>query len=217
MTPRLLDLFSKAGGCSMGYARVGFEVVGVDIEPQPRYPFEFHQGDALAFLIARGHEFDAFAASPPCQAHSLAQRIQGRAHRDYIREIRALFRSFGKPYVIENVEGAPLEDPILLCGAMFPGLRTYRHRLFESNLRLRVPAHPDHAAPNTKMGRPPRDGEFMHVVGNFSGVAQARVAMGIDWMTRDELREAIPPAYTAWIGRQLLSSLAVSPIEGGAA
>jgi DNA (cytosine-5)-methyltransferase 1 len=213
---RLLDLFCKAGGCSMGYARAGFEVVGVDIEPQPRYPFEFHRGDALAFLIAHGHEFDAFAASPPCQAHSLAQRIQGRSHRDFITEIRALFKAFGKPYIIENVEGAPLQDPVLLCGAMFPGLRTYRHRLFESNIPLTTPEHPVHAAPNTKMGRPPREGEFMHVVGNFSGVAQAREAMGIDWMTRDELREAIPPAYTLHLGRQLMAHLVPSvPSECG--
>lgn len=207
MRPRLLDLFSKAGGCSMGYHRAGFDVVGVDIEPQPRYPFEFHQGDALAFLIEYGHEFDAFAASPPCQAHSNAQRIQGRAHKDFIREVRALFRATGKPYVIENVEGAPLHDPIVLCGAMFPGLRTYRHRLFEANFPIRVPPHPEHVFPNTKMGRPPQPGEFMHVVGNFSGVPQAKVAMGIDWMTRDELREAIPPAYTEHIGRQLFAAV----------
>ncbi len=192
----------------MGYHRAGFGVVGVDIDPQPRYPFEFHQGDALAFLIEFGHEFDAFAASPPCQAHSLAQRIQGRQHRDYIAEVRALLKALGKPFVIENVEGAPLVDPVVLCGAMFPGLRTYRHRLFESNITFTVPAHPDHVAPTTKMGRPPRPGEFMHVVGNFSGVRQAREAMGIDWMTRDELREAIPPAYTEFLGQQLMSAVA---------
>lgn len=206
--PKLLDLFCKAGGASMGYHRAGFEVVGVDIEPQPRYPFEFVQGDALAYLIEFGNEFDAFAASPPCQAHSLAQRIQGRGHRDFIDEVRGLFRSFGRPYVIENVEGAPLREPIVLCGAMFPELRTYRHRLFESDLSLLAPAHPVHTVPNTKMGRPPRAGEFMHVVGNFSGVQQARQAMGIDWMTRDELREAIPPAFTELIGRQLLNHIA---------
>lgn len=213
MKPRLLDLFCKAGGASAGYAAAGFEVVGVDVEPQPRYPFEFVQGDALAYLIAYGDEFDAFAASPPCQAHSLAQRIQGRDHHDYIREVRGLFQAFGKPYVIENVPGAPLHDPIVLCGGMF-GLRTYRHRLFESNIPFTVPVHPEHVAPTTKMGRPPQPGEFMHVVGNFSGVPQAKVAMGIDWMTRDELREAIPPAYTAFIGRQLLS--AMSELGGAA-
>jgi DNA (cytosine-5)-methyltransferase 1 len=214
MRPRLLDLFCKAGGASAGYVAAGFEVVGVDIEPQPRYPFKFHPGDALAYLIAHGDEFDAFAASPPCQAHTKAQRIQGRDHRDYIREVRGLFKAFGKPYVIENVPGAPLHDPIVLCGAMFPGLRTYRHRLFESNIPLTVPPHPEHVAPTTKMGRPPQPGEFMHVVGNFSGVPQAKAAMGIDWMIRDELREAIPPAYTEWIGRQLLA--VVGALDGAA-
>jgi DNA (cytosine-5)-methyltransferase 1 len=204
LMPRLLDLFCKAGGASVGYARAGFEVVGVDIEPQRNYPFEFHVGDALAFLIEHGGEFDAFAASPPCQAHSRAQRIQGRRHRDFIAETRSLFRSFGKPFVIENVEGAPLVSPVVLCGAMFGGLRTYRHRLFESSVPLWVPAHPGHVAPLAKMGRMPKAGEWMHVVGNFSGVALGREAMGIDWMTRDELREAIPPAYTEFLGRQVM-------------
>lgn len=213
MKPRLLDLFCKAGGASMGYHRAGFQVTGVDIEPQPNYPFTFHRGDALAYLIEHGEEFDAIAASPPCQAHSMAQRIQGREHRDFIREVRSLLRALGRPYVIENVPGAPLHNPFTLCGAMFPGLRTYRHRLFESNLPIVVPAEPEHLVPTTKMGRPPRDGEFMHVVGNFSGVAAAREAMGIDWMTRDELREAIPPAYTEFIGRQLLAAVTV---EGAA-
>lgn len=210
--PRLLDLFCKAGGASMGYHRAGFEVVGVDIDPQPRYPFEFVQADALAFLIANGEEFDAYAGSPPCQRYTMAQRIQGRVHSDYIAGLRGLFQAFGKPYVIENVPGAPLNNSLTLCGAMFPGLRTYRHRLFESNLRLDPPVHPEHAAAVTKMGRPPQAGEFMHVVGNFSGVEQAREAMGIDWMTRDELREAIPPAYTEFLGRQIHAHLSAADI-----
>lgn len=206
MRPRLLDPFCKAGGASKGYDSAGFEVVGVDIEPQPRYPFEFHQGDALEFVAEHGHEFDALAGSPPCQAHTLAQRIQNREHRDYIDELRELYLTLGKPYIIENVPGAPLRNPVVLCGAMF-GLGTYRHRLFESNIHLVVPPEPDHLFPTTKMGRPPRAGEFMHVVGNFSGVAEAKAAMGIDWMIRDELREAIPPAYTEFLGRQLLAAV----------
>ena len=191
----------------MGYHQAGFEVVGVDIDAQPRYPFEFHQADALKYLLEHHDEFDAFHASPPCQAFTLAQRIQGREHPDFITAARAAFELIGKPWVIENVEGAPLRSPITLCGAAFPGLRVYRHRLFESNLLLTVPAHPEHRAPLRKMGRRPEPGEFMHVVGNFSGVELAREAMGIDWMTRDELREAIPPAYTEFIGRQLLDHL----------
>lgn len=203
---KLLDLFCKGGGTSMGFHRAGFTVTGVDIEPQPNYPFEFHQGDALKFLLENWREFDAYVAGPPCQAHTNAQKIQGREHPDYIVATREAFKLIGRPWVIENVPGAPLIQPVELCGAMF-GLRTYRHRLFESNFGFAAPAHPEHVAKTTKMGRAPRDGEFMHVVGNFSGVREAREAMGIDWMTRDELREAIPPAYTEYIGNQMVESM----------
>jgi DNA (cytosine-5)-methyltransferase 1 len=207
-SPRLLDLFCCQGGASVGYMRSGFEVVGVDIDPQPRYPFEFHQADALKFALEHHTEYDAFHASPPCQAHTNAQRIQGNNHPDFIAATRALFELIGKPWVIENVPGAPLANPVELCGAMFSGLSTYRHRLLESNVPLVVQYHPAHAARTAKMGRQPADGEFMHVVGNFSGVEKGRAAMGIDWMTRDGLREAIPPIYSEHIGRQLLAHLA---------
>jgi DNA (cytosine-5)-methyltransferase 1 len=204
--PRLLDLFCCQGGAGKGYADAGFEVVGVDINPQPRYPFEFHQADALKFFLENWYEFDAYHASPPCQAHTLAQRIQGNEHADYLRAVETMFQLVGRPWVIENVEGAPLLNPVTLCGAMF-GLRTYRHRLFKSNVELEVPEHPAHVAPTTKMGRPVRDGEFMHVVGNFAGAELAREVMGMPWATRDGLREAIPPAYTEWIGRQLIDRI----------
>ncbi|UJW35086.1 DNA methylase [Saccharothrix sp. AJ9571] len=205
--PVLLDLCCKAGGTSKGYHDAGFDVVGVDIEPQPNYPFEFHQADALDFLASHGREFDAIAASWPCQRFSLAQRIRGNDHPDLITPGRDLLNLTGRPWVIENVEGAPLHNPILLCGTMFSQLNVYRHRLFETSFPLRTPAHPRHLEPLTKMGRPPRPGERMHVVGNFSGVAQARTAMGIDWMSRNELSEAIPPAYTHWIGTALYAQL----------
>lgn len=205
--PRLLDLFCCQGGASVGYAQAGFDVVGVDIDPQPRYPFEFHQADALKFALEHHDEFDAFHASPPCQAHTNAQRIQGNEHPDFIPAARALLMLIGKPWVIENVPLAPLIDPIELCGAMFPGLSTYRHRLFESNISLTAPEHPIHVARTAKMGRQPADGEFMHVVGNFSNVGRGREAMGIEWMSRDGLREAIPPAYTEHIGRQLIAQI----------
>lgn len=208
--PRILDLFCCAGGAGTGYARAGFDVVGVDIDPQPRYPFEFHQGDALKYLLEHHDEFDAFHASPPCQAFTNAQRIQGNEHPDYVAATRAAFHLIGKPWVIENVPGSPLNDPVELCGAMF-GLTTYRHRLFETFPNnwgfWSAPEHPEHVAKTTKMGRTPVPGEFMHVVGNFSGVAAGREAMGIDWMVRDELREAIPPAYTEYIGRHMLERL----------
>lgn len=205
--PRLLDLFCHQGGAGMGYHRAGFDVVGVDILPEPRYPFEFHQADALKYLLEHHREFDMFHASPPCQAFTNAQKIQGNDHPDFIAATRAAFELIGKPWVIENVVGAPLRYPTMLCGRSFPELRVYRHRLFESNMPLRQPPHAPHDVPLTKMGRTPREGEFMHVVGNFSGVEQAKAAMGIDWMTRDGLREAIPPAYTELIGRQMLDAL----------
>jgi len=205
----LLDVFCDSGGTSRGYQLAGFYVVGVDIRPQPRYAGdEFHQGDAVEFLLRHARHFDALAGSPPCQWYSATQRIQGRQHPKLIGPTREAMRRSGRPYVIENVPGAPLLDPVELCGAMF-GLRTYRHRLFESGngFSFSAPAHPVHTAPNAKMGRPVRDGEFMHIVGNFSNVALARQIMGMPWATRDELREAVPVPYTELIGRKLISHL----------
>jgi DNA (cytosine-5)-methyltransferase 1 len=155
--------------------------------------------------------FDVIHASPPCQAYSNAQKIRGRSHPDLIAPLRARIRAEapGVPYVIENVQGAPLIAPTLLCGLMFPGLRVYRHRLFECDPFYFDEPHIGYGHPYevAKMGRPPRPGQFMHVVGNFSDVRAAREAMGIDWMTRDELREAIPPAYTEYIGARLMAAL----------
>jgi DNA (cytosine-5)-methyltransferase 1 len=207
MKPKLLDLFCCQGGASAGYATAGFDVVGVDITDQPRYPYEFHQAGALDYLADHADEFDAFHASPPCQAFTLAQRIQKNEHADWIGPTREAFGQLAKPWVIENVEGAPLVDPVTLCGAMF-GLRTYRHRLFESNVRLTVPKHPAHDVATTKMGRPVRAGENMHVVGNFAGAELGRQVMGMPWASRDGLREAIPPLYATHIGRQLMGHLA---------
>jgi len=203
MTPKLLDLFCCQGGAGMGYHRAGFEVTGVDLFPQPRYPFKFIQADAVEYLREHGREYDAIHASPPCQAHSNAQKIMGNEHPEFIVPTRAILQEMGLPYVIENVPGAPLEDPFQLCGAMF-GLGTYRHRLFETNFYVTAPDEPEHWARTTKMGRKPVDGEMMHVVGNFSGVAKSKRAMGIDWMSRDGLRESIPPAYTEYIGAYLM-------------
>lgn len=203
---RLLDLFCCQGGASRGYVDAGFEVVGVDIDPQPHYPFSFFQRDAVDFLRLHGRRFDAIHASPPCQAFTNAQKIQGNEHPNLIDPVRELLLDLGKPYVIENVPGSPLKNPVELCGAMF-GLETYRHRLFETNWDLVAPEHPAHTARTTKMGRRPVEGEFMHIVGNFSGVTRGREVMGMPWATRDGLREAIPPAYTEHIGRQLIEQL----------
>jgi DNA (cytosine-5)-methyltransferase 1 len=187
----------------MGLHRAGFDVTGVDIKPQPRYPFKFVLADALTFPL---DGFDFIWASPPCQRYSNAQRIRSYEHPDLIPPIRTRLKASRAPYVIENVPGAPLVNPIELCGAAF-GLRVYRHRLFECSFPIASPRHVTHSAPLRKMGRRPTDGEFMHVVGNFSGAQAAREAMGIDWMTRDELRESIPPAYAEYIGRAALEHI----------
>ena len=203
---KLLDLFCCEGGASMGYHRAGFEVVGVDLVKSSRYPFEFYQGDALEFLKEFGHEFDAIAASPPCQLYSNTHKIRKNEHPDLVGPVRELLAASGKPYMIENVEGAPLEEPVTLCGSMF-GMRTYRHRLFETNWGLKAPDHQEHRARTAKMGRPVKDGENMHIVGNFTGVALARQIMDMPWASRSGMAEAVPPAYTEYIGKQLMGLL----------
>jgi DNA (cytosine-5)-methyltransferase 1 len=210
--PRLLDVCCKQGGASAGYAAAGFEVYGIDRQNQPRYPYTFHRMD-LRDLHPRTLclDFDALHFSPPCQSHSNAQRIQGREHEDFIAECREIGDGSGLPYVIENVEGAPLRDPVTLCGAMF-GLRTYRHRLWEPGGGFELPhcLHSRHLVPVAKMGRPPLDGEFIHAVGNFSGVELVRRDWDVPWMSRDGIREAIPPRYAEFVGRQLLAHVAAS-------
>ncbi|MEU8512516.1 SAM-dependent methyltransferase [Kitasatospora sp. NPDC048722] len=196
----------------MGYYIAGYDVLGVDLADQPRYPFRFIQADAVAFIAEHGHRFDFVHASPPCQAQSLTWKINKRPHPRLIAPTRAALETTGRPWAIENVMEArdDLRDPVMLCGAAF-GLRTYRHRLFEpgGGLTVAPPPHPEHTAPNAKMGRPVADHEFMHVVGNFSNVPLARseAVMGMPWATRDGLREAIPPAYTRHIGRQAAAHL----------
>ncbi|MGH3499826.1 MAG: DNA cytosine methyltransferase [Nocardioidaceae bacterium] len=214
---RLLDLFSGAGGAAVGYARAGFEVVGVDIAPQPHYPYEFHQGDALASLVAHGHEYDVIHASPPCQSYlnlGAVNRKLGRtyAHRDYIAAVRALLEAAGSPWVIENVEGAPLNDPARVCGTGLE-LPLRRHRLFESNLPLEgvLCAHCRYTEPKYWTSWRPngerRLSTVVQVYGNAGGREHWPAAMGIDWMTSAEMTEAIPPSYTEFIGAQLMDHL----------
>lgn len=229
--PRLLDLFCCAGGAAMGYHQAGFDVVGVDIKPQPRYPFEFVQADCLALDPAFVARFDAIHASPPCQAHTAMKTMHNaRPHLDLVPETRAMLVSSGLPWAIENVVGAPLIAPITLCGTMF-GLGVedadlLRHRLFEmSHPPLLVPPcqHGKRATigvygghvRNRKRARTigvygegARDSrrKFDKGVPDFN-VEQAREAMGIDWMTLAELCQAIPPAYTRFIGEQLMRHL----------
>lgn len=182
----------------------------MDLSPQPRYPFEFARADAIEYLKGHGHEFDAISASPPCQLYSATHRLHNRDWPDLIGPTRDAMNQTGKPWVIENVEDArpEMREPVTLCGAMF-GLETYRHRLFETGggFSFAAPEHPQHVAKTTKMGRPVKDGEYMHIVGNFTGADRAREIMGMPWASRDGLREAIPPAYTEYIGTALMAHL----------
>lgn len=200
--PRLLDLFCGAGGAAMGYYRAGFEVVGVDIKPQPRFPFEFHQGDALEYPL---EGFDVVHASPPCQKYSAATRHLANDSPLLIEPIRDRLVDAEVLYVIENTPGAPLIFPITLCGLSL-GVNVKRHRLFESNLHLQappcVPGHPGDWF--VIFGHEVRSRRHGHAAGRKNNLEVGRKAMGIDWMTRGELSEAIPPAYTEYIGRQLL-------------
>ena len=217
--PRLLDLFCCAGGAGMGYSRAGFEVVGVDIDPQPHYPLAFIQADALSLDSKFIGLFDAIHASPPCQSYSdLAKRNRNAdAWPRLIEPVRDMLIRSGLPYIIENVEGAPLINPVVLCGTMFPGLRVIRHRLFETNFLLLAPPHGKHPKVHTFDKRKAHYGktndmrDFVQVTGGGNcTIAAAKDAMGIDWMTHAEMAEAIPPAYTEWIGAQLLAHLAVT-------
>jgi len=213
--PRLLDLFCGSGGAAMGYYRAGFCIVGVDIVRQKRYPFEFIQADALVFLNLYGAEFDAIHASPPCQAYSCTRSLSSKTHPELIPATRHFLKKTGRPYIIENVPGAPLIDPVVLCGSMFDGLRVYRHRLFESNIPLKAPGpcrHKHCHSPIDVSGtgglqKTPRKAPGGGLSRKPKNISEARDAMGIPWMTRKELSQAIPPAYTAWLGKQLLAAL----------
>ncbi|MFJ8060829.1 SAM-dependent methyltransferase [Streptomyces sp. NPDC096142] len=209
--PRLLDLFCCQGGAGKGYDDAGFDVTGVDIRPQPRYPYRFVQADAISFVLEHGTEFDFIHASPPCQHDSDCQRIQGNTHPDLIAPTRAALDTTGRPWVIENVGGAvpKLRQPVMLCGQMFR-LANYRHRYFEpgGGFRLDQAGHPAHLVPQAKMGRPVPPGHYGQFVGNFSGVDLARMVLGVPWMNRDGIRECVPPAYTQWIGRTALDLVA---------
>ena len=202
--PLVIDLCCKAGGAAMGYYLAGFDVLGVDLEPQPRYPFRFIRADALTFPLTGA---DLVHASPICKAYSATAVLNDVEHPRQIEAFRERLAASGIPYVIENVEGAPLVGPVTLCGAMFPGLRTYRHRLIEASFPVPQPPEPEHRWPLAKMGRPPKPGEWIQVVGHFSDVNSARVAMACPWMTRDELAQAIPPPYTRHVGRAALAHL----------
>lgn len=225
MRPKLLDLFCGAGGAAMGYYRAGFDVVGVDIKPQPRYPFAFIQGDALdvlsrmlhgeKFLASDGRlygikDFAAIHASPPCQGYSKTRSLSRNdsTQKKLIPETRYIIKKTHLYYVIENVEGAPLLDPILICGPMVGLNKIYRHRLFETNFHIPFLLHASHGLSVDKLSGKNSKRDIVQVCGKgrYKGyMDRARIAMEIDWMNEQEIAEAIPPAYTEFVGKQMLT------------
>lgn len=204
---RLLDLFAGAGGASVGYYRAGFEVVGVDIKPQPNFPFAFVQSDALEW--ADFDRFDLIHASPPCQAYSPLRHSPGAGdYPDLVLLTRNLLQAADVPYVIENVPGAPLLNPVTLCGSAFnlrhQDFELRRHRLFETSFPLIVPPC-DHRDPVLGVYGDLSKNRRPSTRGVKAGIADAEALMGIDWMTVDEMTEAVPPAYTQFIGEQFLA------------
>lgn len=213
--PKLLDLFCGVGGASMGYERAGFEVYGVDIRPMPNYPFDFLLLDALKALDKYGHKFNAFHASPPCQASSALTKGTNAKnnwlYEDLIGKTRDALDKTGKLYVIENVQSASLREDLKLCGEMF-GLNVIRHRIFETNWPVTRLNHIKHKGKVAGFRHGVwQDGPYFAVYGDGGGkgnIEQWQQAMGIDWATeRRELAQAIPPAYTEYIGRQMLAAL----------
>ena len=222
--PLLLDLFCGAGGASVGYHRAGFDVIGVDHVAQPRYPFEFIQGDAAEFLTRLWcepeymHDIVAIHTSPPCQAYSTTRTLHSAEYPELIEDVRSAVQRMELPYIIENVQGAPLLAPVRLCGSSL-GLGVRRHRLFETPVPVLAPPC-DHASqrhPIDVTGGGPSKKLRMDGAGGRSrkprNMAEASEAMGIDWMTRAELNEAVPPVYTELIGGWLLQYLNRSEVD----
>lgn len=220
--PRLLDLFCGAGGAALGYLSAGFDVIGVDLTPQPDYPARFILGDAVAYLREHGHEFDAIHASPPCQTHSTVTPLSHKktVHTDLIPPVRDLLLRLTVPWVIENVIGSPLRRDLVLCGTQF-GLNSYRHRVFESNIALTSPEHHKHVEPvwypydkrRATYGLPYRQGWMIPVHGNNNAPpAYQFAAMGVasGQMSRKGLIQAIPPKFAEYIGIQIIKHLAVA-------
>lgn len=217
--PRLLDAFCCAGGASKGYHDAGFDVIGIDKEEQPNYPYEFVKGDAVQLLADRGFmaQFDAAHASPPCQRKSKMTNCRpglAATYPDLIGPVHERLVRWGGPWILENVEGSglPGQDDlfgahgVVLCGTMF-GRELYRHRWFRGSFPLRSPHHPRHVKPASKAGHW-KPGTVISVEGNCSPIRLAREVMAIDWMPRENLAEAIPPYFAEHLGRQLLEHIA---------
>lgn len=202
MKPLALDLFCCEGGVSTGLVEAGFDVVGVDVVDQPRYPYRFVRADALQIPLG---EFDFVWASPPCQRYSRATVSNGKhrqlEHPDLVEPVRARLAASGLPWVIENVPGAPVRPDLILHGAMF-GLPMHRERWFESNGLLLAPSNPRYARDGATL-----DGRFLMLAGKFKGAARAREVLGMPWASRHGLAQCIPPQYAAFIGRQVIAGL----------
>ena len=215
MKPRLKELGCKAGGVTTGLLRAGFEVTGVDIKPQPRYPYDdFVQEDALTTDLSG---YDAFWASPSCQGYTRAAqqwRNAGKVYPDWLVEIRERLRVTGKPYIIENVTGAPLINPIKLNASMF-GLKIRRTRLFECSFDVPFFLLPKDPHSKVRMGRKPRADEAITPVGHFSGVQQVQEITGFYWMNQAELAEAIPWQYSEFLGKYLMAEVTAARSKGG--
>lgn len=205
-----LDLYCGQGGCSVGYARAGFEMTGVDINPQPHYPYRFVQADALTYLAEHWREYDFIHASPPCQGYSITKNLKTATanHPMLIEPTREALVATSLPYVIENVPGAPLLNPLMLCGSMF-NLGVLRHRLFECNPPIWFPPGPcHHIGPVMPIWWKSRREAlaagktfaYITVAGKSYLMPEGKRAMRIDWMTRDGLSQAVPPAYTEFVG-----------------
>ena len=214
MRPKLLDLFCGAGGAGEGYRRAGFDVTGVDVKPMPNNPHRFIQAEALAYAESHGREYDAIHASPPCQAYTNLRGL-GKQPGDrpkLIEPTRDVLQRLGRPYIIENVIGSPLMATAVLCGQFF-GLAVRRHRLFECSFSVFQPdCKPHHTLhPVAVYGDHPERSKHRPGSGGFINRANTlehgRQAMGIDWMVWRELTQAIPPAYTNYIGKALLNHM----------
>lgn len=208
-------MFCGTGGASFGYYAMGCEVIGVDKKHQANYPFDFIKADAISYLEKYGIDFDFIHASPPCQAYSnLGIQASWFSYPKYIPELRTILLSLGLPYVIENVENAPLINPVLLCGTMFDSLRVIRHRLFETSFVVHQPEHlpkREHPRVHTldkrraQFNQTNELDDYVTVTGGANcSIEAANSAMGISWMTKREINEAIPPAYTAYIMKNFL-------------
>jgi len=214
---RLLDLYCGAGGAAMGYHQAGFDqIIGVDLKPQKNYPFDFIQADALSYLAVHGGDYDFIHASPPCQGYTILGHLAlargvslAKRYPEIIPDLREALEETDSPYVIENVPRSPLVNPFLLCGVTF-GLRVLRHRAFESSQFILAPTHSKHRGTIFD-----RDYVGVYGTGSFTSkdgksgwsyrsLQECSEAMGINWMTRREITQAVPPAYTRWIGEQII-------------